>query len=790
MRHRSIPRTPAVLAAAAIVGVLVVADPASPSPIPFLPGGGLRDNPPTVQADPRARPEPLIPPISGGEFHIYTDAGLGTPGLTGSYVNENLRWYLPQDDWRITQDISGVRVDATIDFTSTDWGGRAELGLDGGTDSDWDDFSVQWDGVVEVSTPGLSLATLSDDGSRMWIDLNHDSVFDPSGGEFIDNHWGNGQYPTLGPPSDPIPAGVYAIRIQYEEGSGANVMRLLAPGRPTVRFAYLIPANRAPQPLGVTGLRAYVTAMEQWFQDQMAAHGFGRLGFRYETEADGVTPRIHVVNVAVTDDHLRADLWGNVLNAAAAAGVPVWSPSEIWVLVPEMHMELPDGTVLGEVALGTGGGSGTDSGVAVLGSARLSLDPGGAMQDTTPYDGQTVPTIGPYPLAQDLSFPWFEGATISSVVSSYLGAMAHELTHGFGMPHDGLNDDNFHGNLMGNGCRGMRGATDPDRFPREDTFLDAGEALALSVNRYFTEAPLGTGLERPSVSILTSGPTSPVQGHLEIDYTTSDTDGLNSSLLLANGEILDWHDLRGETTGTFRFRTPRYVNDQTTMFQVLVYDVLGNRRDASSDITPLQGGNHGPVPFCRVTESQPRAGESVLLEAWSSYDPDDPQPSLAYAWDLDGDGMFEVGPSFATTLDASWPSPGVRMARLKVIDPHGAESASAPVPVRVRTAAADVASGTPAPSGGLRVECRGNPLCDRTALICTIEEPGWLDIGVFDLKGKLVRRLRPANVLAPGTHSLTWDGRDGEGRPVASGVYVYKVEFGGRTREGKLVRLR
>ena len=85
-----------------------------------------------------------------GEFRLFTDNSLTVPGLVGSYVDDSLRFYSPQDDWRISQTIAGTRIDPEIEFLSNSWGVRAEVGLTGGTDANWDDFSVQWDGYLQV----------------------------------------------------------------------------------------------------------------------------------------------------------------------------------------------------------------------------------------------------------------------------------------------------------------------------------------------------------------------------------------------------------------------------------------------------------------------------------------------------------------------------------------------------------------------------------------------------------------------------------------------------------------
>jgi hypothetical protein len=155
---------------------------------------------------------------------LFTDAGFTTPGLVGSYVNHSLQTYSAQDDWRSSQTITGTRVDANLDFTTATWGNRSAVGVTGGSNADWENFSVQWDGYLQVPQSGTRIATVSDDGSRMWIDLNVDGTFEP--GELLDNGWDNVQGATTGQRSSALAAGSYPIRIQYYEVSGGNSFSL------------------------------------------------------------------------------------------------------------------------------------------------------------------------------------------------------------------------------------------------------------------------------------------------------------------------------------------------------------------------------------------------------------------------------------------------------------------------------------------------------------------------------------------------------------------------------------
>lgn len=231
---------------------------------------------------------------------LFTTTHLATPGLVASFVNTSLRGYAAQDDWRLSQTICGSRVDASLRFPTNGWGRRASVGLTGGSDADWDDFSVQWDGWMVVNR-AVQLATKSDDSSRMWMDLDNDGVFAASGVEFMNNHWGQGQSTTVGDPSTTIQPGTYRMRIQYEEGGGDNRFGLrVSP----VEFEFCTPHAAATPGLEASyvdqSLRAY-SVQDDWRASQTIA------GSRTETFpghlGDGWGPRAEVGLTHGSDDN-------------------------------------------------------------------------------------------------------------------------------------------------------------------------------------------------------------------------------------------------------------------------------------------------------------------------------------------------------------------------------------------------------------------------------------------------------------------------------------------------------
>ncbi len=76
-----------------------------------------------------------------------------------------------------------------------------------------------------------------------------------------------------------------------------------------------------------------------------------------------------------------------------------------------------------------------------------------------------------------------------------------------------------------------------------------------------------------------------------------------------------------------------------------------------------------------------------------------------------------------------------------------------------------------------------NPLSGQGAIQFQLERPGAVRIELFDSQGRLVREFGEREYVA-GAHVAPWDGRDGAGRPVGSGVYHYVL----RTAEGRVSR--
>jgi hypothetical protein len=68
-----------------------------------------------------------------------------------------------------------------------------------------------------------------------------------------------------------------------------------------------------------------------------------------------------------------------------------------------------------------------------------------------------------------------------------------------------------------------------------------------------------------------------------------------------------------------------------------------------------------------------------------------------------------------------------------------------------------------------------NPFNPRLEVDYTVGRSGPVELGVYDLKGRLMRRL-VAGVVGAGRHRAVWDGSLASGQAAASGVYVLRLQ--------------
>ena len=83
-----------------------------------------------------------------------------------------------------------------------------------------------------------------------------------------------------------------------------------------------------------------------------------------------------------------------------------------------------------------------------------------------------------------------------------------------------------------------------------------------------------------------------------------------------------------------------------------------------------------------------------------------------------------------------------------------------------------------------------NPFNARTAVAFTLFGEDVVDLEVLDAAGRVLVSLLAGETLPAGRHEIVWDGRDGVGRPAASGAYFFRLSARGQVETRKAVLLK
>jgi subtilisin family serine protease len=82
-----------------------------------------------------------------------------------------------------------------------------------------------------------------------------------------------------------------------------------------------------------------------------------------------------------------------------------------------------------------------------------------------------------------------------------------------------------------------------------------------------------------------------------------------------------------------------------------------------------------------------------------------------------------------------------------------------------------------------------NPFNPGTEISFALPKKSDVDLTIYDLLGRRVRTLISSELDA-GYHTVAWNGRDGTGKPVSSGIYFYRIESGDFQMTRKMIMLK
>jgi hypothetical protein len=81
-----------------------------------------------------------------------------------------------------------------------------------------------------------------------------------------------------------------------------------------------------------------------------------------------------------------------------------------------------------------------------------------------------------------------------------------------------------------------------------------------------------------------------------------------------------------------------------------------------------------------------------------------------------------------------------------------------------------------------------NPFNPSTEIRFSVQDgaKGYVDLSVYTIRGRRVKTLA-SGAMEPGEYTVSWDGRDDEGKSLPSGVYLYRLVAGGRSLTRKMI---
>jgi len=266
----------------------------------------------------------------------------------------------------------------------------------------------------------------------------------------------------------------------------------------TVRVIYIVPMDT--EPWGEASHRAteWLEDMQWFFADEMQRRGHGPKTFKIANDESGGLV-LHQINSSLPKKEFGRNPVNNCKNAAQAHGLR--NANDVVVYFYESYL-ITDGKVSGQ---GAKGGKRKGGGEAFLSSLHLKVARREWIANDNEYGGEVFDWISSEPMKGDTLSWQGRGRKLGDVSGSAFGMMAHELGHCFGLPGDRTDDTNRKGNLMGKGCRGMRGYFRPDLTDNR-CVLSEGSAAMLDKNDFFAVRKL----KPKSMSFLTGGENEPV----------------------------------------------------------------------------------------------------------------------------------------------------------------------------------------------------------------------------------------------------------------------------------------
>lgn len=88
--------------------------------------------------------------------------------------------------------------------------------------------------------------------------------------------------------------------------------------------------------------------------------------------------------------------------------------------------------------------------------------------------------------------------------------------------------------------------------------------------------------------------------------------------------------------------------------------------------------------------------------------------------------------------------------------------------------------------GATQIGAYPNPFQDAVNITYSLNEPAYVSIYIYDIKGRIIKKLVRGN-QGSGEHKVVWDGTTESGEKAKPGIYVYSAMIDGEMQSGKVI---
>jgi len=349
-----------------------------------------------------------------------------------------------------------------------------------------------------------------------------------------------------------------------------------------IRLAYFVPTDRTATPDYAQKIRVLMHIVSEVYRQDFEARKIRSKGLRFETR-DG-QPVVHLIhgaqgaafynNAPKYDPHNQ---WKHIIpEIPASVGVP---SKNLIIVFAETYdsgpapFEWPGGVALG-------GRFSTEGGVGLFSAWILRPEFCATtveqqkkwLFDTTPIKGRTALGHG------RLNSPRFQ------FIQDGFGAVAHELGHALGLPHDRRQDHLY---IMGNGFRNLRWNFTAKPDPQRRARFSDDNARILYTSRYLASDLVLSDRLAPTVQLRLAGPLTAGSTTVKVSVTASDNQGLRAILFFspAQDSTVGGRALAGKTQTFEQTLSVRPLKAGAFRLRALVADEGGNLTNAEVEGT-------------------------------------------------------------------------------------------------------------------------------------------------------------------------------------------------------------